>query len=297
MFSNFKRKQSTVYRYLQITHPDSLLNMDTRVPHPYIQNFHFHFQLLYFPSIPGLSDMIFHHLHRLQSLIGCFCRPDLDAYLNFEENRVFRCRGQFSEEEFAIARTMTTTFGEFCQPLIDCILFELQTKSAKPRECLKTLVAVAEAFGLGFGTALPEIPTGKIFALPVLVLVSANRSEPPEDPLNSSFDSPIPEPSKAAWKRAVRARFPARPAPCFWALLAVLLHPEVEFRLDWSSMVYARRGGCHVLLTRRDEPAEIACTAWGEERPNVDLTTWFVESVRRLQRAWPRVKVRVESVK
>lgn len=190
-------------------------------------------EILWFQDTPGLSKIIFHKPRVLLDVLSSIFRHDMDSFLEYETNKVFMSKGNFSETDFQNAKELFLRNGQISRPMLKCFWF-YEHLSYDDFNNLLDLVPVLD---LCYSIPEPEIPTGQLYSLPLMVLPWYNIDKADME-LRNLWDR-ITDNYGSSKVVTVAFELPmGMPDGLFEKLLSTL-QTHVLTRIDWRDAVYA----------------------------------------------------------
>ena len=189
-------------------------------------------EILWFPDNPGLSKIVFHKPRVLLDLLSSMFRHDMDSFLDFETNKVFSSRGQFSEIDFQQAKDLFLRNGQISRPMLKCFWFYEQLNY----DDFNSLLDLVPILDLCYSIPEPKIPTGKLYSLPLMVLPWYNVDKGEMD-LRGVWDK-VTEKYENAGAVTVSYEMPLGLPDGLFEKIMSTLQTHVLTRVDWRDAVY-----------------------------------------------------------
>lgn len=123
-------------------------------------------EILWFRDTPGLSKIVFHKPRVLLDVLSSIFRHDMDSFFDYEINKVFMSKGQFSEMDFQNARELFLRNGQISRPMLKCFWFYEKLGY----DDFNNLLDLVPVLNLCYSIPEPVIPTGQLYSLPLMVL-------------------------------------------------------------------------------------------------------------------------------
>ncbi|XP_059157826.1 malignant fibrous histiocytoma-amplified sequence 1 homolog isoform X2 [Physella acuta] len=185
-------------------------------------------EVLWYDQLPGLSEIVFHKPRFLVEIFASLFRHDIAEFLQYE-NKVFLSRGRLKLHQFQDTANLFIQTGQISRPLLNCLWFDLNLNNDSVAELLELL----PLFDICFAVPEPDVPTGPLYARPLLVLPWYNRD---------TDTSPLQEvwPKVSGHKElAVIYEFEFHFPPEIFSSVSVQLQDVVDERMDWKDHIYA----------------------------------------------------------
>lgn len=210
-----------------------------------IQYLHDTADLLWFNSIEGLSEIIFHKPKTLIDTLSSLYRHDIKDFLQYE-NKVFLCKGRLNREQFQEASDIFLHNGEISRPLLHCLWFHMGFNNAHIAELLELL----PLFEICYAVPEPRVPTGPLYNRPLMVIPWYNT-----DTNLESIHTVWPEESNK--ELSVIYSFPFFFPPNIFPNLSSQLQEFVDERMDWKDYIYASSESEKILIQHAKDKTEI----------------------------------------
>ena len=229
-------------------------------------------EVLWYEKIPALKDIIFQRPRALVHILKGLFSHKLEHFLNYDDNRIFASKGQFTLENFEMSKEMLVRSGEISRPMLQCMWFYLQADTT----LLDSLLELVSKLDLCYTIPQPEIPHRKSEFFPLLVIPFYNQDDPP-----NNLDPIWPSDLEGHLKEVELAlTFPLLYPNGLFERLSCRLQDQLNCRTDWRDMILTEFFSGKMLLVRELNPddydAIIRIRVRGEDVNFIKNTLAFV---------------------
>ncbi len=231
-------------------------------------------EVLWFPQISDLRKIIFHRPRHLVELMRCLFRHDLDGNLNYDRNKVFSAKGEFSRATFEEAKDVLMKYGQISRPMLQCLWFYLDLKYGEFDE----LMEMMSKFDVGYTIPQPEVPPHKkeFQVWPLMVVPWYVTDIHPED-ISDIWPSQAAEGKLEA---CLTFQFPLYYPLGLLEKLSCRLQEHVDERIDWRDLIWAKSTNTDILIERKlhyeTYDFMLALTVRGKELSEVQKSMEFL---------------------
>ena len=200
-------------------------------------------EIFWFKDIPRLSNIIFQRPRQLVEIIKGLFKHDMDSLLNYEDNRIFRSKGNMSLQQFEQCKFHLTNYGQISRGMIFCLWFYLKLDNEQLHELMK----LTSKLNLCYVIPDPDIPPHKDEFLPMLVLPWYNKDDH-TGMLGQYWPEVIPQ-----GHHQVEAlyTFPITFPDGIFEKFAAQMQGIVHTRVDWQHAIFAEAEQQEILCTRK----------------------------------------------
>ncbi|KAL8577735.1 hypothetical protein ACOMHN_065552 [Nucella lapillus] len=188
-------------------------------------------EVLWYETIDGLSEILFHRPRVLVDLLSCLYRHDVKQFLQYPDNKVFHSKGRMTEEGFATSRELFLKFGQISRPLLNCLWFHEKMS----QDTVADLLELLPLLDLCYTIPEPELPTMPLCQRPLMVLPFYNR-DTDLTPLAEVWPETPPSHEKSL---RVIYHFPIIFPFGVFQQISAAVQDMVMTRMDWRDVVFA----------------------------------------------------------
>ena len=205
-------------------------------------------EIMCLDHIEDLKDVVFHRPRHIHDLLRGLYRHDLQSYLNFQTNRVFKSRSKFTQETFNEARERILINGQICRPLIICLWFYMKLTYKEFNEA----VDLIPKMDLCYLIPQPEVPGPRSDYVPMMIIPQYVLDPEPDD-ISDLWPKEIPV---NMIQLEVVIFFQIYPPLDLYDQVSCRLHNHLDKRIDWCDTIFGQVDTVQMLLQRRSEPSE-----------------------------------------
>ena len=198
-------------------------------------------EIMWLPALPKLRHVIFHNPRKLVEVLRCLFRHNMADFLDFDNNRVFVHKSQFTRETFTEAVHEFLQNGLISRRLLHCLWFYLHL-NLNDFEDLSDLIAKMD---ICYMVPQPEVPQKRNAFIPLLVLPAYNHQYKPADISDLWPDQPSPDEIEVA----VEFIFPLQYPNGLFEKFICRVQDIVFTRMDWCDFIYAEMENPDLKLT------------------------------------------------
>ncbi|XP_076450494.1 LOW QUALITY PROTEIN: malignant fibrous histiocytoma-amplified sequence 1 homolog [Babylonia areolata] len=248
-------------------------------------------EVLWYESINGLSEIVFHRPRVLVDLLSCLYRHDVHHYLQFPDNKVFYSKGHLTEEGFNVSRDLFLQYGQLSRPLLNCLWFH----EGMSQDTLTDLLELLPLLDLCYTIPEPDSPTLPLHQRPLMVLPFYNQ-DTDLTPLAEVWPESPPTHEKSL---RVIYHFPVVFPFGVFQQIAAAIQDMVMTRMDWRDVIFATTETEKVLVWRNlsqvDEAGTLMLAVRGADFSLVqDLMQDLMEQVTDLLKRFPGLYWKVD---
>ncbi|XP_060608282.1 malignant fibrous histiocytoma-amplified sequence 1 homolog isoform X2 [Ruditapes philippinarum] len=190
-------------------------------------------EILWFKDIPALSKKVFQKPRILVKMLASIFRHDMEAFLDFEVNKVFLSKGMFSREDFENAKLLFLRNGQISRPLMNCFWFYEELDY----EQFNNLVDLAPTLDICYSVPEPTSPTGLLYSYPIVVLPWYNLDKAGQD-FAEYWNEALAEFIEPVITNVTYVLPLGLPAGLFEKLSSAL-QTHATTRIDWKDSIFA----------------------------------------------------------
>ena len=210
-----------------------------------MQHLHDIGDIMWFRSNPQLSDIVFHRPVSMLDILQGLFRHNIDTFLDYDSNRIFAHKGQFSVDTFQEAKDRFTKTGQISRHLLQCMWFYLKLDTP----LFYQLADLVPKLDLGYLVPQPDIPEKGQRYHPMMVIPVYNCDRQMEAELTDLWEE---SPLHNELELEVKLTFPTLYPAGVLEKVACRLQPFTVTRADWQDCLYAELpDACHVLVRRQ----------------------------------------------
>ena len=205
-------------------------------------------EVLWFPYLTELRDKVFHRPRYIVEILRCLYRYDFETYLNFQENRVFGAKGNFTAEIFNEAKEALVKFGQISRPMLQCLWFYLKLD----HDSFDQLFELVPKFDFAYPIPAPEIPMHKneYQVHPIMVIPWWVSDIHPDD-ISDLWSPDLPADMKQV---TMCFTYPMNYPLGLLERLSCRLQEHAAERIDWRDLIWAKSDNTTILLERKLHP-------------------------------------------
>lgn len=209
-------------------------------------------EVLWYRNRKGLSKILFHKPQTLVDIISYLYHHDLEKFFTYSENKVFRSKGNLLENEFLAAKDVFLKHGQISRPLLKSFLFHLNLT----QDGLSDMLELLPLLGICYIVPEPEVPPGKNFCQPLMILPWFNREVSNND-LEQLWTKAVAE---CTIQKSINYRFATGLPECLFLEYVTYLQDLLLTRIDWRDGIFAETENEKILIRKQEDVNTIAMT-------------------------------------
>ena len=205
-------------------------------------------EVLWFPYITELRDKVFHRPRYIVEIFRCLFCYDFDTRFNWETNRVFIAKGDFTADSFDEAKDNFLKYGQISRPMLQCLWFYLKLDYNN----FNKLLTLVPQFDLAYSIPQPEVPMHKrdYQVHPIVVMPWWVTDIQPTD-TSDLWSTELPADIKEV---KLSFTYPLHYPLGLLERLSCRLQEHVVERIDWRDLIWAKSDHTTILLERKLHP-------------------------------------------
>lgn len=212
-------------------------------------------EILWFRNFPQLEDVIFQRPVLLVEVLRGLFKHDMKKFLDYDNNRIFASRGQFSAETFHTALEQFQKYGQISRPLLQCFWFYLKLDY----DGFNSLKELLPNLDLCYVIPQADFPPPRTEYEPLMVVPHFNNDKNPAD-ISENCEGLWPRKTPSDLKELqMTLTFPIIYPSGLIERLACRIQDKVLERHDWQDLIHAKLNSGSMLLSRELNPQTFDC--------------------------------------
>ena len=208
--------------------------------------------ILWFQSSPVLQDIIFQRPVLLVEVLRGFFKHNMDEFLDYEKNRIFASRGQFSAATFQEALHHFQKFGQISRPMLQCFWFYLKLDN----DTFSSLKELLPSLDLCYLIPQADFPPPRAVYEPLMVVPHLNTDRNTSEACDDIWPQQTPD---DLMELQMTLTFPIIYPSGLIERLACRIQDKVLKRRDWQDLILAQLKSGFLLLSRELNPTSFDC--------------------------------------